>query len=277
MRVVTATAPGSDQVPNEDAVCFSDTVAVVVDGVTAPAGLETGCIHGTAWYAQRLAAQFVAASADSSIDLRAALSEAIARVADSHRESCDLTADGTPSATVAAVRERSDRVEYLVLSDATVAIGSGGPAKVVTDDRLAALLIEPRRTVQSAPAGSEERAKLLRELVAAQRKLRNVRGGYWLAGAIPSAAEHALCGSLPISDGLCVAAMTDGAARLVDLFEAQSWPDALQELRKSGPDRWIRRVRDLEATDASLIRWPRYKISDDAALARCTFDSQLPA
>lgn len=105
-----------------------------------------------------------------------------------------------------------------------------------------------------------------------QRKLRNVPGGYWLAGAVPSAAEHALCGSVPISDGLCVAAMTDGAARLVDVFGALPWLDALQDLRKTGPDEWIRRVRDIEATDVTLTRWPRYKISDDAALARCTFD-----
>lgn len=273
MQVAAATAPGSDQVPNEDAVAWSDHVAVVVDGVTAPAGLETGCIHGTPWYARRLAAHIVSASADSGRDLRTALSEAIARVADSHRDTCDLTADGTPSATVAVVRENGGCVEYLVLSDATVAIAAGGPVEVITDERHLALLTEPKRAVQSAPAGSEEREELLRDLVTAQRKLRNVPGGYWLAGAVPGAAEHALCGSVPISDGLRVAAMTDGAARLVDVFEAQPWPDALQELRKTGPDEWIRRVRDLEATDATLTRWPRHKISDDAALALCTFGS----
>lgn len=271
MRVSAATSPGSDQAPNEDAVCSSSHVAVVVDGVTAPAGLETGCIHGTAWYAHQLATCVVSTSENSAVDLRAALREAIALVAGSHGDSCDLSADGTPSATIAVVRENGGRVEYLVLSDATVAIATDGQVEVITDERHLALLAEPKRAVQSAPAGSEEREELLRNLVTTQRKLRNVPGGYWLAGAAPGAAEHALCGSLPINDGLCVAAMTDGAARLVDMFEAQAWPDALRELRKSGPDEWIRRVRDLEATDVTLTRWPRYKISDDAALALCTF------
>jgi hypothetical protein len=246
-------------------------VAVVVDGVTAPAGLETGCVHGTAWYASQLATCAVSTSENCTTDLRAALHEAIARVADSHRDSCDLSADGTPSGTIAVVRENGGRVEYLVLSDATVAIATDSRFEVITDERHLALLAEPKRAVQSAPVGSEEREGLLRDLVRTQRKLRNVPGGYWLAGAVPGAAEHALCGSVPISDGLCVAAMTDGAARLVDVFEALPWPDALQELRKSGPDEWIGRVRNLEATDATLTRWPRYRISDDAALALCTF------
>lgn len=273
MQVATATAPGSERAPNEDAVCASARVAVVVDGATAPAGLETGCIHGTAWYARELAMRTVSASENIEIDLRTALHDAIALVAESHKDSCDLTADGTPSATIAVVRENGGRVEYLVLSDATVAIAAHDRVEVITDERHLALLAEPKRAVQSAPVGSEERAQLLRDLVTTQRKLRNVPGGYWLAGAVPSAAEHAVCGSVSVSDGLCVAAMTDGAARLVDVFEAQPWPDALRELQKSGPVEWIRRVRDLEATDAALTRWPRYRLSDDAALARCSFDS----
>jgi hypothetical protein len=129
-----------------------------------------------------------------------------------------------------------------------------------------ALLAEPRRAVQSAPAASE-----VRELVSAQRKLRNVPGGYWLAGTVPEAAEYAVTGSVPVSKGLCVAVMTDGAARLVDMFGACSWSGALDDLRITGPEAWIQRVRELEATDPSMVRWPRYKVSDDAALACCTF------
>ena len=272
MRVVTAIAPGTAHTPNEDAVRFSGNAAVVVDGVTAPAGMETGCKHGTPWYANQLASQLAATSSDGTQDLRQALSLAITNVADLHRESCDLHADGTPSATVAIVRQREQLAEYLVLSDATIVLEAHGAAHVVTDDRLAALLAEPRHAVQSAPANSEIREQRLRELVSAQRKLRNVPGGYWLAGAVPEAAEHALTGSVPVSQGLCAAVMTDGAARLVDMFGACSWSDALDGLRVAGPEAWIQRVRELEATDPDMVRWPRYKVSDDAALACCTFD-----
>ena len=271
MRVVTAIVPGTAQVPNEDAVRFSENVAVVVDGVTAPTGMETGCKHGTPWYANQLASQLVTTSSDGTQDLRSALSLAITNVADLHRESCDLHADGTPSATVAVVRQRKQLVECLVLSDATIALEAHGAVQVVTDDRLAALLAEPRRAVQSAPANSEIREQRLRELVSAQRKLRNVPGGYWLAGTVPEAAEYAVTGSVPVSKGLCVAVMTDGAARLVDMFGASSWSGALDDLRITGPEAWIQRVRELEATDPNMVRWPRYKVSDDAALACCTF------
>jgi hypothetical protein len=272
MRVVTAIAPGRAQVPNEDAVRFSEHVAVVVDGVTAPAGMETGCEHGTPWYANQLASQLVTTSSDGIQDLRSALSLAIRNVADMHRESCDLHADGTPSATVAVVRQRKQLAEYLVLSDATITLEAHGAVQVVTDDRLASLLAEPRRAVQSAPADSKIREQHLRELVTTQRKLRNVPGGYWLAGTVPQAAEHAVTGSVQLSQDLCVAVMTDGAARLVDMFGACSWSEALDGLRVAGPEAWIQRVRELEATDPGMIRWPRYKVSDDAALACCTFD-----
>ena len=251
---------------------FSGNAAVVVDGVTSPAGMETGCEHGTPWYANQLASQLVATSSDGRQSLRSALSLAITNVANLHRKSCDLHADGTPSATVAVVRQRAQLAEYLVLSDATIVLEAHGAAQVVTDDRLAALLAEPRHAVQGAPADSEIREQRLRELVSAQRKLRNAPGGYWLAGTVPEAAEHAVTGYVPVSQGLCVAVMTDGAARLVDMFGACSWPDALETLRITGPEAWIQRVRELEATDRGMIRWPRYKVSDDAALACCTFD-----
>jgi hypothetical protein len=272
MRVAAATVPGTAIVPNEDAVCFSERVAVVVDGVTSPAGLETGCNHGTPWYANHLASQVVTSCSDDRLNLRQALSVAISRVAELHGDSCDLTADGTPSATLAVVRQRESHVEYLVLSDATIAIEADGAVEIITDDRLAALLAEARRAVQNAPANSETRAQRLRELVSAQRKLRNVPGGYWLAGAVPEAAEHALTGSVPISRSLCIAAMTDGAARLVDTLAACTWPDALALLHAAGPEAWIGRVRELEGTDPDMVRWPRYKVSDDAALAFCTFE-----
>jgi hypothetical protein len=271
MRVAAATAPGSAEVPNEDAVCFSENVAAVVDGVTAPAGLETGCQHGTPWYANQLASELVAVSSDTGRDLQTALSLAISRVADLHRESCDLTAVGTPSATVALVRQREQGAEYLVLSDATVAIRADGALTVVTDDRLAELLTEPRRAVQSAPADSEIREQRLHELVTAQRKLRNVPGGYWLAGAIPEAAEHALTGSVAARTVRAVV-MTDGAARLVDMFHACSWAGAIDALAANGPESWIEHVRQLEESDRDMTRWPRYKVSDDAALAWCTFE-----
>ena len=53
MDFAFATAPGSDR-PNEDHVVVSADWAVVLDGVTRPPGLDTGCVHGPAWLVRQL-------------------------------------------------------------------------------------------------------------------------------------------------------------------------------------------------------------------------------
>ncbi len=267
MHVAFATEPGSPDHPNEDVVLATPRLVVVADGATAPAGLDTGCIHGTVWYVNQLATQIAACEASApGASLKAVLAEALASVARSHADTCNLDADGTPSASVGVLRATSEALDYLVLSDVTVVLGLGSRTEVICDDPIADLFDDLRQAVWAAPAHSVEREARLRELVSTQRKLRNVDGGYWLAGARPIAAHHALGGSVPLSEVACAAMMTDGAARLVDLFGGLTWLEALAELRAKGPAAWIGRTREIEATDASLLKWPRYKKCDDAAV-----------
>ncbi|MGW5688342.1 integrase [Nonomuraea sp. NPDC003754] len=269
MDVYFATLAGSAEVPNEDAVAASSDVVAVVDGVST-SRLATGCIHGTPWYANSLATQIVAvASREPGRELGGVLYSALEAVALSHADTCDLTADGTPSATVAIARSFGDQLDYLVLSDATIAIALGAGVEVVSDKRVDALIGGLSRAAKTAVPGSAEQRERLEELIATQRKLRNVEGGYWLAGAVPEAAEHALVGAAPLEDVRSVAVMSDGASCLVDTYEAMEWGQALATLAEAGPGEWLRRVREVELADARKSRWPRYKVSDDATIALC--------
>ena len=67
-----------------------------------------------------------------------------------------------------------------------------------------------------------------------------------------------------------MAALSDGAARVVGLFGLYDWPGALDALRESGPGELIRHVRAVEADGPEATRWPRNKLSDDATAAYCT-------
>lgn len=58
--------------------------------------------------------------------------------------------------------------------------------------------------------------------------------------------------------------LSDGATRLVDLFELATWQEALDILGESGPDELIRRARQAEAGDPDGRRWPRGKAQDEA-------------
>ena len=269
MEVSFASLAGSDQVSNEDAVAATAHVVAVVDGVST-SRLPTGCIHGTPWYANALATQIVAAaSREPGQDLPAVLFEALQAVASSHADTCDLTAAGTPSATVAITRPFGDRLDYLVLSDATIAIQTEAGVEVVSDKRVDALVGELSLAAKTAEPGSEEQKQRLEDLITTQRKLRNVEGGYWLAGAVPEAADHAQVGSVPLGEVRSVAVMSDGASCLVDVYAAMDWRQALGMLTADGPREWLGRVREAELADARKERWPRYKVSDDATNALC--------
>ena len=60
MQVVIATDAGSPDQPNEDFAAAAPGAAVLLDGATAPADVDTGCIHGVAWYAQTLGTALLA-------------------------------------------------------------------------------------------------------------------------------------------------------------------------------------------------------------------------
>lgn len=114
MRVAIETQPGG-AAPNEDWVAGTPTLAVVLDGLST-AGLDTGCRHGVPWYVAQLGSQLVAALATPDTSLTTGLADALDRVAALHPE-CDLANPGTPSATVAILRQREGVFDHLVLAD----------------------------------------------------------------------------------------------------------------------------------------------------------------
>jgi Protein phosphatase 2C len=137
MQVTLASRHSPDTASNEDFIAATAGVVVVIDGASVPAGLGTGCSHGTAWFAHRLGTQLLAllttqpdhSPADS-------LAQAITDVAALHADTCDLGHPGSPSATVAILREQPEAVDCLVLGDTTILLEEPTGLRIVTDDRL---------------------------------------------------------------------------------------------------------------------------------------------
>lgn len=121
-----------------------------------------------------------------------------------------------------------------------------------------------RGPVDALPTGFPEHAAALAEYRAALTGLGNQPGGFWIAGPNPQAAEHALTGSVPRESLTSVTLFSDGATRLVDLFELATWQEALDILGESGPDGLICQVRYAEGGDPEGRRRPRGKAQDDA-------------
>jgi len=265
IRVTMATEPASPDHPNEDFVGATANGVVLLDGAGA-AGLDTGCIHGVAWYANQLGSQILGRLPGSREGLVDILADSIRATASMHNVTCDLTHPGTPSATVTIIRLTNDHLDYLVLADSTLVLVDADDAKcVVSDDREAQVgrLLRSRHIM--SPFGTPAHVQELRRYIEDLRTHRNQPGGFWVAAAEPAAAYEAFTAS---ATGVRSAfLLSDGAARLVDRFQLLSWDDVVGILRLQGPEELVRRLRLAEASDPDGARWPRAKINDDASIA----------
>lgn len=260
-NIHVASSPGMPDKASEDWALTTPELLVVLDGATART--ETGCVHGIAWYARHLGGAIVERAAEQD-DLRSALAEAIDVVAREHSE-CDLTHPGTPSAGVAVLRADG---RYLVLGDVAIAVQTGADVLVVVDDRVSKTASAERAEVDRHLIGTPEKAAALVPMKVAELAARNVPGGYWIAAADPTAAEHAITGCADLRPGAPIAVLSDGAARAVD-FGLLTWPQLLS-MAAGGPAEVVALVRESEAADPLGQRWPRNKASDDATIVTAT-------
>lgn len=256
---------------NEDRVVSAPGFVCVLDGVTQPDGVDSGCVHGAAWYVDRLSAHLLAGHAVApGRTLTEQLRGAIERVANEHAGTCDLSKPSTPASTVCMLREHRGRVDYLVLCDTTLVLDTG-TVSVVTDDRFSRIITALRAgTVEvNALAGN-------RGYTPGKWDYINREGGYWIAAADPDAAGHAVTGSLPSAGAGAVrraVLLTDGAACAVDRLGLMDWPGLLDLVQADGPEELIRRVRDAEHA-LTTARAVAGKAHDDATVALCLFDQE---
>ncbi|MFI7503595.1 protein phosphatase 2C domain-containing protein [Streptomyces sp. NPDC049687] len=256
MRTELVSEPGDPARPNEDFASVGLPASgqggsvVVLDGVTPPPG-GAGCLHSVPWFTARLGGALTELTVSlTDVPLVEALSLAIARTAEAHAETCDLSHPRTPQATVAVARWSPEHVEYLVLSDAALLLASpDGEVTPVLDDRLARI---PR--------------ELLRSAAFVDGTLRNREGGFFTAAADPAVAGQAVTGSVPRGQVRALAALSDGAARWAETFREGDWTDLFALLGTEGPQALVDRVRALERADADPVRPGRGKTHDDATV-----------
>jgi hypothetical protein len=248
-----ATAPAQPAADNEDFAAVAPAAAVLLDGATMPAGIESGCVHGVACG-----------------PLPGCLRAAIDEVRAQHGGTCDLEHPWTPTATVVAIRVRGGELEHLVLADSTLVLTSvGGAMQVVTDRRPDTAVHGRRAALGRVPLSHPDYAAAFRDHLAGVQAVRNTPGGFWVAAADPAVADYAVTGSCPVSRVESALLVSDGASRLTDLFGLASWAGLTEIVRRDGPAELISQVRAAEAADPDGRRWHRSKAIDDATVVYC--------
>ncbi|MBB4924297.1 protein phosphatase 2C domain-containing protein [Kitasatospora kifunensis] len=266
MQVQLAGEPEQPGQVNEDFAATTPEALVLLDGSSSPAGMESGCRHGTAWYVRRLGVHLLARLTDRpDRSIAECLADAIVETAALHGARCDLAHPGTPAATVVAARLHGASLEYLVLGDSLLVLEPrDGPVRVIGDNQHFATGQELRRALHAAELGSAERAALRLRYALAVRAVRNTGRGPWIAAASPKAAAQAETGFVKLDALRALAAVTGGAARYAEPFALGDWPAALHLLAEAGPAALIARVREVEALDPRCERWPRDPAREDA-------------
>lgn len=263
MKVAAYSSPGTSGKPNEDYFLVDSTTTIVLDGATART--DTGCIHGAAWFATNLG-NALKPNINLEPDLRHALGLAIEEVAQLHRETCDLTHSGTPSAAVAIVSVAPEETRWLLLGDATILFETSEGTFVKSDQRGRHPVPAEQAEADKYLIGDPRKNLALQAMKRAELATRNTPDGFWVAAADSSIAAQALTGTIPTARIEALAAMSDGAARAVDLFHLFAWEEFAKTATVHGPQTVIDAVRETEESDPVGERWPRNKPSDDATL-----------
>jgi hypothetical protein len=280
MEIRVASEASPDRLTNEDFALALPGLAGVFDGASVPVGLDSGCVHGPAWYVQHLSTRLAAAYVQApEAPLQQHLAEAIDRVRHDHGGRCDLSHPGTPASTVCLVREGHHQLEYLVLCDSPLVVDRGAEVQVVTDERFARAVADVRAVALAGRAalGSPDHAERVRFAASQRVTLANQPGGYWIAAANPEAAYQAVTGTLPLTGSNAVrrvAVLTDGASCAVERYDLLGWPGLLDLLTEHGPQELINRVRAVERVDSDGHLRPRYKRHDDATAILCLFSQE---
>ncbi|MFI7104126.1 protein phosphatase 2C domain-containing protein [Streptomyces sp. NPDC050161] len=281
MQISTGELPGSDRRPSEDRIVHDAGLGtvVVLDGVST---VSDDTPRG-GWYAQTLGKEILAElRRDPHLTLSAALHAALTTVTTEH----GLVAGASPAATVAIVRHRAavHMVDALVLADTPViAVHRDGRAEALRDDRL-------ERLVRTAPEwqqfekqlcggcgfGAPEHQELTVQLRGHQMQHINKFDdpwAYWVAEATPTAAHQAVVRSWPVADLDHLLVLTDGVSAAVDSYGLwPSWAEMASAVAAGEPQKVVEAIHAYEhEQDPHGIRHPRYKISDDKALASISF------
>lgn len=226
MQVTYATESTPGRINEDYAMCGSNW-AVILDGATAPAGVDSGCIHDVPWLVRQVAAAFGKRLVLDAAPLPDLLAAAIEETCGAHAGKCDLDNPDSPSSTVSAIRAQSGELEYLTLGDSPIVLRKGDVYTPIVDDR-----------TDHLPGGRPYSVQLV-------SSLRNKNGGFWVASTDPKAAYRAVSGSVEIVESMEAALFTDGVTRLIEWY-GHDWRETFSVLTDEGPLGLISRVRAAE-------------------------------
>jgi serine/threonine protein phosphatase PrpC len=258
VSIAAATLAGASS--NDDCYAFGEGWAFVLDGASVFAADQP--TDQRARYAAQLRRALAHHLDGRSSDISHSVAHAI------HTAAIRYPSEAVcPTSTVAAATWNAECVHVYVLGDSTAAVVTANAEHVTTDDRLVRIAPHLRHSYRARLARGggfdNHHRRALVALQAEQAAMRNTAGGYWIAGADPSAALNGYVHTVARRGVLAVVLATDGAAAAVTTYgQYDNW----RALASDEPASVVRRAHDAELTDPDGRRWPRSNPHDDKTL-----------
>jgi len=237
-------------------------VLVVLDGASAfqPKRMDAGV------YAEFLG-DSIAGRLDNNPNV--AIADAVAGAISHTVDQLGLIPGRSPSSTVSVLRTRPGAVDLYVLGDSPIHYGNDDEHYTLVDDRLGLVARQLRALyVSRLRAGhgfNDRHRRTVAALQRAQRQVRNVEGGYWIAETDPAAAHQGLSVILSPDELAWAVMATDGAADLIDHF-GDSW----YRLAHLNLEDYLPLLEELHAWEATVdpngAKLPRAKRHDDKTI-----------
>lgn len=251
---------GKHRVPNDDRAGCGDAHAWVIDGATdlGPPGL-LGDRGGAAWLAAAAHQAFQSASGPLT-DICASVFDAVAArfLRDRRRDAASEWE--LPTASLAAVALEDGQLACAWLEDCTVIHRSAAGVAYLTPapDRIS------ERAAAEALGPGATATDLRSEAVLADRRAARGRPRQVLSVDPDKTRAAVRYARVIVAPGDDILLMTDGFAALIETYEVYDKDSLMQALAERGLAALTAELRGIERDDAGCLRYPRFKVSDDA-------------
>jgi hypothetical protein len=258
---------------NDDVGTALAHAAWVLDGTTGhhPVRLFPGP-SDAAWFAAT-ADDLLRRLADTPADGRALLQRLVSGLTEACRRSALAPLDDgdvdEPAASLALVRLHDDRLEVTMLGDCKLLLlHRDGSVEALDRARVApfeAKVVDALRAMQGAGETDPTRmAPKLRELILANRRLKNRPGGYDVLADDPACIDFAEIAHRPAADVTHILLASDGIYRLADTYGRYSAEGLVRAALADGLSSLYATLRGIEDADPQCLQYPRLKARDDA-------------
>ncbi|MTI66104.1 MAG: hypothetical protein FH753_05815 [Firmicutes bacterium] len=181
----------------------------------------------------------------------------------------NVTSLDLPSSGIILLKWKDDIIEYCSLGDCTLYIKDGFNSSIITDDAIPKLdnIVYEKMDylINEKNIPNTEAKEEVMDIIKKNRLLKNTSKGYWILGFDENATKNALKGRIKVKDDVEIMMVSDGFSALYDKYNYIDIHRLFSRVKNNEINELYNTLRDIENEDLNMIKYPRFKISDDAS------------